>query len=233
MHPTCADGSIGCPVSNCQLGNDDTLYVGHHHLSCFVVARTNRRFSRAVAPVEVVTGLHCGPECSPCFLRAIPRHERTTYLDSWLAALITGYSQILHNKHVILEVSEEPHAMLFDVNGEGLLSISYRGLTLAPQVQEDLKTALMDAARSLLKALSSETRFLAVSPKPRRPRQAAVDRCKHCWLSIVESRHEGQSTSGVKRFRVNQTLPEIGRLSLRQVHNEATASPCSLTRSKR
>jgi len=62
-----------------------------------------------------------------------------------------------------------------------------------------------------------EHRLEWVSPKGRRPRQSAVDPCKHCGLSIAESRHDGQSNSlGRKRFRVNRRCPKSGGSAFRR-----------------
>lgn len=79
---------------------------------------------------------------------------KTTYLDSWLAALIAGYNQSRVANHVTVEISEEPQPLLIDVSSEGLLSISYEDQTLIPQAREDLKAALKRAAESLLNALN-------------------------------------------------------------------------------
>ncbi len=80
---------------------------------------------------------------------------KTTYLDSWLAALVAGYNQTREADHVVLEISEEPQPLLIDVTPEGLLSISYENQTLAPQAPNNLKAGLRQAAESLLGAVDT------------------------------------------------------------------------------
>jgi hypothetical protein len=80
---------------------------------------------------------------------------KTTYLDSWLAALISGYNQSRDANRVAVEISEEPQPLLIEVTPAGLLSISYENQTLVPQPPQDLKAALRGAAQYLLKALDS------------------------------------------------------------------------------
>ncbi len=80
---------------------------------------------------------------------------KTTYLDSWLAALVAGYNQTREADHVVLEISEEPQPLLIDVTPEGLLSISYENQTLAPQAPNNLKAGLRHAAESLLGAVDT------------------------------------------------------------------------------
>lgn len=78
---------------------------------------------------------------------------RTTYLDSWLAALISGYNQSRSADSVTVEVSEEPQPIKILGTPAGLLTISYENQTLQPQSAQDLKVALRNAAVDLLKAL--------------------------------------------------------------------------------
>jgi hypothetical protein len=80
---------------------------------------------------------------------------KTTYLDSWLAALISGYNQSRAANRIAVEISEEPHPLLIEVTPAGLLSISYENQRLVPQPRQDLKAALSDAAQYLLRALGS------------------------------------------------------------------------------
>jgi hypothetical protein len=80
---------------------------------------------------------------------------RTTYLDSWLAALISGYNQSRNENHVNVEVSEEPQQISINVLPSGLLSISYENQTLTPQPPQELKFALRGAAQYLLEALDT------------------------------------------------------------------------------
>lgn len=79
---------------------------------------------------------------------------RTTYLDSWLAALISGYDQSCSANSVTVEVSEEPKPIKIMVTPTGLLTVSYENQALEPQPAQDLKVALQDAAKDLLKALN-------------------------------------------------------------------------------
>jgi hypothetical protein len=80
---------------------------------------------------------------------------KTTYLDSWLAALVAGYNQAREANHVTVEVPEEPQPLLIDVTPEGLLSISYENQTLIPQAPKELKAALRRAAQTLLSAVDT------------------------------------------------------------------------------
>jgi hypothetical protein len=80
---------------------------------------------------------------------------KATFLDSWLAALISGYNQSRDASRVTVEISEEPQSLLIEVTPAGLLSISCENQKLLPQPPQDLKDALRDAAKTLLKALGS------------------------------------------------------------------------------
>jgi len=80
---------------------------------------------------------------------------KTTYLDSWLAALVAGCNQTREADHVVVEISEEPQPLLIDVTPEGLLSISYENQTLTPQAPKNLKAGLRRAAQSLLGAVDT------------------------------------------------------------------------------
>src|SRR6266481_6476265 len=77
----------------------------------------------------------------------------TTYLDSWLAALIAGYKRVLCANHVSVEVAEEPIALHIEVTPKGLLSISYENEALIPQPPEALETALKRHRSSCWKRL--------------------------------------------------------------------------------
>jgi hypothetical protein len=79
----------------------------------------------------------------------------TVYLDSFLAALISAYNQSSTATHVAVEISEESHLLLIDTTPAGWLSISYENHKLAPQPRQDLKAALLVAARYLLSSLAS------------------------------------------------------------------------------
>lgn len=78
---------------------------------------------------------------------------RTTYLDSWVAALIFGYDQTRSADSVSVEVSEEPKPITIRGTPPGLFTISYEDQTLQPQSRQDLKVAILNAARDLLTAL--------------------------------------------------------------------------------
>ncbi len=80
---------------------------------------------------------------------------KTTYLDSWLAAMIEAFDQTQSVNHVEVKVAEEPFSLQVDINSLGLLSISYEGRTLTPQPREVVEAALKEAARFLLKSLST------------------------------------------------------------------------------
>jgi hypothetical protein len=79
----------------------------------------------------------------------------TTYLDSWLAALIAGYKRVRGANHVSVEVAEEPIALHIEVTPNGLLSISYEDQALIPQPPEALEAALKKASKFLLEALGT------------------------------------------------------------------------------
>jgi hypothetical protein len=80
---------------------------------------------------------------------------RTTYLDSWLAALISGYNRSRQTNHINVEVSEERQAISINILPSGLLSISYENQTLMPQLPQEVKVALKGAAQYLLRALDT------------------------------------------------------------------------------
>jgi len=77
----------------------------------------------------------------------------TVYLDSFLAGLISAYNQSGAAAHVAVEIMEEPHLLLIETTPEGWLSISYENRKIAPQPRQDLKAALLVAARYLLRSL--------------------------------------------------------------------------------
>jgi hypothetical protein len=79
----------------------------------------------------------------------------TTYLDSWLAALIAGYKRVRGANHVSVEVAEEPIPLHIEVTPNGMLSISYEDQALIPQPPEALEAALKKASKFLLEALGT------------------------------------------------------------------------------
>jgi hypothetical protein len=81
--------------------------------------------------------------------------ERTTYLDSWLAALIEGYNQTKSTNYVTVEVAEERAPIQIEVMSNELLIFSYASQALIPQTPEALETALKKAAKSFLEMIGS------------------------------------------------------------------------------
>jgi hypothetical protein len=81
--------------------------------------------------------------------------ERTTYLDSRLAALIEGYDQTKSTNCVTVEIAEVRAPFRIEVMSDGLLIFSYAGHALIPETPETIETGLMKAARSFLEMIGS------------------------------------------------------------------------------
>jgi hypothetical protein len=78
---------------------------------------------------------------------------KTTYLDSWLEAMISAQSQAKVAKHLRVGVPEEPEPVLIDRLPDGQLKITYRGKTVVADAPEALEAALRTASRSFLEAI--------------------------------------------------------------------------------
>ncbi|MCL1472946.1 hypothetical protein [Argonema antarcticum] len=84
--------------------------------------------------------------------------EKSTYLDSWFDASITGLKTVKEGKKISVEIVEEPEPIVFEPWQEGV-RISYRDRTLfIPQISE-FTTALKLAANDFLNKLDRETEF--------------------------------------------------------------------------
>lgn len=73
----------------------------------------------------------------------------TTYLDSWLAALIDGLQQLSATGHVRVD-TEEPKPIEIDVVPEGHLLISYKGKQVVAEGLKELELALRAAVSDFL-----------------------------------------------------------------------------------
>ena len=79
--------------------------------------------------------------------------ERQTYIDSWLAALITGLQAVQAGKAMRVDILEEPDALVFEPVEKGV-RLSYRALALEVESVEALHDALRLAATAFLQKLA-------------------------------------------------------------------------------
>jgi hypothetical protein len=77
----------------------------------------------------------------------------TTFLDSWLVALIEAYDQTRTAGHVKVEVPEEHFFLQIDVGVSGLIAISDGKSTLQPQSRDAFYRALRAASEYFLKVV--------------------------------------------------------------------------------
>lgn len=78
---------------------------------------------------------------------------RTTFLDSWFAALVDALEQIQIKKHVSVEIAEEPKALTLDVASGGQVFVTYAHEKVVAQTRQALQAALRTAACSFLAAV--------------------------------------------------------------------------------
>jgi RHS repeat-associated protein len=78
---------------------------------------------------------------------------KTTYLDSWLEALIRAYKRVRAEEHVTVRVPEEPQPILIDGLPDGRLTITRSGKAVLAEAPEALEAALKAVSRSFLDAI--------------------------------------------------------------------------------
>jgi hypothetical protein len=77
---------------------------------------------------------------------------KTTFLDSWLVALIEAHDK-RNEDHMRVEVAEEPFFLRIDVDSSGLLTINDGKLSLSPQSRDAFYRALRTVSESFLRAV--------------------------------------------------------------------------------
>ncbi|WP_190468327.1 MULTISPECIES: hypothetical protein [Oscillatoriales] len=84
--------------------------------------------------------------------------EKSTYLDSWFDALITGVKAVKQGKNIAVEIVEEPEPILFEPWEEGM-RIYYRKQSISISHVSEFTTALKLAANNFLNKLDSQSEF--------------------------------------------------------------------------
>ena len=84
--------------------------------------------------------------------------EKSTYLDSWFDALITGLKAVKQGKDITVEIVEEPEPIVFEPWEEGM-RISYRDKYISISQISEFTTALKIAANDFLNKLDSQVEF--------------------------------------------------------------------------
>ena len=84
--------------------------------------------------------------------------EKSTYLDSWFDALITGLKAVKQGKDITVEIVEEPEPIVFEPWEEGM-RISYRDKYISISQISEFTTALKIAANDFLNKLDSQSEF--------------------------------------------------------------------------
>jgi len=84
--------------------------------------------------------------------------EKSTYLDSWFDALITGLKAVKQGKNIAVEIVEEPERIVFQPWEEGM-RISYRDKYISISQISEFTTALKIAANDFLNKLDSQAEF--------------------------------------------------------------------------
>lgn len=84
--------------------------------------------------------------------------EKSTYLDSWFDALITGLKAVKQGKNMAVEIVEEPEPIVFEPWEEGM-QISYRDKYISISQISEFTTALKIAANDFLNKLDSQAEF--------------------------------------------------------------------------
>ncbi len=82
--------------------------------------------------------------------------EKSTYLDSWFDALITGLNAVKQGKNITVEIVEEPEPIVFEPWQEGM-RISYGERTLLISKIAEFTTALKLAANEFLNKFERQT----------------------------------------------------------------------------
>ncbi|MFB2920383.1 hypothetical protein [Aerosakkonema funiforme] len=84
--------------------------------------------------------------------------EKSTYLDSWFDALITGLKAVKQGKNIAVEIVEEPAPIVFEPWEKGM-RISYRDKYISISQISEFTTALKIAANDFLNKLDSQPEF--------------------------------------------------------------------------
>ncbi|MFB2875596.1 hypothetical protein [Floridanema aerugineum] len=84
--------------------------------------------------------------------------EKSTYLDSWFDALITGLKAVKQGKNIAVEIVEEPEPIVFEPWQEGM-RISYRDKYILISHISEFATALKIAANDFLNKLDYQSDF--------------------------------------------------------------------------
>ena len=82
--------------------------------------------------------------------------EKSTYLDSWFDALITGLNAVKQGKNITVEIVEEPEPIVFEPWQEGM-RLSYGDRTLLISKIAEFTTALKLAANEFLNKFERQT----------------------------------------------------------------------------
>ncbi len=77
----------------------------------------------------------------------------TTFLDSWLIALMEVLPRLSTADHLIVEVDEEPKPLRLDIDADERILVSYEHEVVVAQTLAELIEAIADAAGALLTAL--------------------------------------------------------------------------------
>lgn len=80
---------------------------------------------------------------------------KTTYLDSWLVALIGALEQIRSVGHAVVEVSEEPTSLQLKRASDGTVIISYEDKTVVAESQRALDFSVRTAAGTFLRQVDA------------------------------------------------------------------------------
>jgi hypothetical protein len=78
---------------------------------------------------------------------------KTTYLDSWLVALIGALEQIRSVDHSVVEVSEEQRGIHLHRTADGRVHMSYDGTTVVAESWRALESSIRTAANIFLKTI--------------------------------------------------------------------------------
>jgi len=84
--------------------------------------------------------------------------EKSTYLDSWFDALITGLETVKQGKNIAVEIVEEPEPIVFESWGEGM-RISYGNCTLSISQVSEFTEALKLTAKEFLNKFDRQGEF--------------------------------------------------------------------------
>ncbi|HWM95038.1 MAG TPA: hypothetical protein VN493_30060 [Thermoanaerobaculia bacterium] len=77
---------------------------------------------------------------------------RCTYIDSWLDALIRGLQAIRAKSCVVIDLVDEPHALVFEIL-DGSIMIAYKNMRVSAGSIESFTRSLEAAASSFLEMI--------------------------------------------------------------------------------